>query len=214
MTARPTHTQTDQLRDHWWWRPGWRVGRQFYTWHLTFNGQRGFHALVDAWQQALRPLPGLDLVPHQWLHLTMQGVGFTDEIPEPEVRAILDAARTRLAALPAPDLTFHRPTIYAEAIPLTPNPAGPVHAIRGAIRDGIADVWGPDRVPEPPDGFRAHVSMAYSNTAAPTAPVAAALDQVDADPVIVTIRETSLIVLNRDHRMYEWQNYATAPLRV
>ncbi|MDT5026262.1 MAG: hypothetical protein QOE61_2688, partial [Micromonosporaceae bacterium] len=33
----PEHT--DDLRDHWYWRPGWSVGRRFYTWHLTFADQ-------------------------------------------------------------------------------------------------------------------------------------------------------------------------------
>jgi hypothetical protein len=27
------------MRDHWWWRPGWGVGRSFYTWHITFDDQ-------------------------------------------------------------------------------------------------------------------------------------------------------------------------------
>jgi hypothetical protein len=41
------------MRDYWWWRPGWRVGRQMYTWHFTFDGQDELHALVDAYQERL-----------------------------------------------------------------------------------------------------------------------------------------------------------------
>jgi len=208
MTTPPTHA--DAMRDHWWWRPGWRPGRQFYTWHLTFTGQQQLYDLVDAYQQALRPLPGLDLIPHQWLHLTMQGVGFTDEVTEADARRIADAASIRLAAIPVPDLAFHRPVIFPEALVLPPAPAEPVHAIRTAIRAGIADVWG--HVPERAEGFRAHLSLAYSNAASPAAPIAAALDQVRPAPVTVTVQEASLIILNRDQRMYQWQTYASAPL--
>jgi hypothetical protein len=27
----------DRMISHWWLRPGWRVGRAFYTWHVTFD---------------------------------------------------------------------------------------------------------------------------------------------------------------------------------
>ena len=27
------------VRNHWWWRPGWRAGRHFYACHLTLNDQ-------------------------------------------------------------------------------------------------------------------------------------------------------------------------------
>jgi hypothetical protein len=50
----------------------------------------------------LAGLPGLDLVPGQWLHLTTQGVGFTDEVSDTDLTAITSAARTRLAAVEPP----------------------------------------------------------------------------------------------------------------
>ncbi|HVQ95189.1 MAG TPA: 2'-5' RNA ligase family protein [Mycobacteriales bacterium] len=209
MTIR---SDTATMRDHWWWRPGWRPGRSFYSWHLTFAGQHALYALVDAYQDALRPLPGLDLIPHQWLHLTMQGIGFTDEVSDDQVRQISAAAADRLAAVPAPTLTFHRPAVTAEALPLGPTPAEPVDAIRDAIRAGIADVWGPGGVPEAAGGFRAHVSLAYSSATGPAAPIIEALGRVATEPITVSVRAASLIVVNRDNRMYEWQTYATAPL--
>jgi hypothetical protein len=70
-----------RMRDHWWWR----VGRHLYTWHVTFEGQTDLHRLVRAYQARL-DLPGLDLVPVAWLHLTMQGVGFTDEVAGQDLR--------------------------------------------------------------------------------------------------------------------------------
>ena len=47
----------------------------------------------------LAGLPGLDLVPGQWLHLTTQSVGFTDEVSDTDLIAITGAARTRLTAV-------------------------------------------------------------------------------------------------------------------
>src|SRR6202035_5627646 len=72
----------ERMRDHWWWRPGWRPGRRMYAWHFTFDGETALHELVDVYQQRLAGLPGLDPIPRQWLHLTTQGIGFTDEVPD------------------------------------------------------------------------------------------------------------------------------------
>jgi hypothetical protein len=37
---------------------------------------------VLGYQAALNGLRSLDLIPGRWLHLTVQGIGFTDEISE------------------------------------------------------------------------------------------------------------------------------------
>ncbi|MFI7644183.1 hypothetical protein [Nonomuraea sp. NPDC049400] len=45
-------------------------------------------------------------------------------------------------------------------------------AVRRAVRNGIADVWGAARVPETEDGFVPHVSLAYSRISGmPLAPI-------------------------------------------
>ena len=67
-----------EMRDHWWWRPGWKVGRRFWTWHYTFETCPALHELVAAYQGLLEELPTLDLIPQRWLHLTVQGLGFVD----------------------------------------------------------------------------------------------------------------------------------------
>ncbi|MGB6163316.1 MAG: hypothetical protein WCF33_10685 [Pseudonocardiaceae bacterium] len=76
------------MRDHWWWRPGWRVGRSFYTWHMTFDDQPAAHQLAADYAHMLKDLSTLDLIPVRWLHLTMQGIGFTDEVDRADVDAI------------------------------------------------------------------------------------------------------------------------------
>jgi hypothetical protein len=72
-------TELEPMRDHWWWRPGWTVGRSFYTWHVTFANHASGQQLVTAYAPMFVRLPMLDPVPMRWLHLTLQGIGFTDE---------------------------------------------------------------------------------------------------------------------------------------
>ncbi|CAM5548963.1 2'-5' RNA ligase family protein [Streptomyces antimycoticus] len=199
------------MRDHWWWRPGWSVGRRFYTWHLTFEGQHDAHRLAAEYRAALAPLgPALTLIPDRWLHLTMQGIGFVHEVPEKDVRAILEAARARLAAVPAFDLQLGPEVIDPEAVLLPAHPSEPVQSVRDAIRSAIGDILGD--VPENADGFRPHVSVAYSAADGPIAPMSKALAALDARPAHARITTAELIVIHRDNHMYEWEPYATAAL--
>ncbi|MFC5820993.1 2'-5' RNA ligase family protein [Nonomuraea harbinensis] len=200
----------EPMADHWWWRPGWRQGRRFYTWHLTFDHAHDVHRLARRYRDGLARVKGLDLVPDRWLHLTMQGLGFVDELAEVDVRAIVDAARARLATVPPFTITLDRPRITPEAIRWEAHPQQPVVAVRNAIRDAIASVW--PAVPEPAEAFAGHVTIAYSNAQRPPQPVADALDTVQAVPALTLVRKAELIVLGRDRRMYEWEEYATAPL--
>jgi 2'-5' RNA ligase len=199
----------ERMADHWWWRPGWAVGRRFYTWHLTFERAPALHELAAAYRAGLAEVPGLDLVPDRWLHLTMQGLGFTDEVDQGDVEAIAAAAGKQLAAVEPFELVLHRPTVTPEAIRWDPDSPGPA-AVRDAIRAAIGEVW--PQVPEPAGGFGAHVSIAYSNTAGPAGPVRAALDQVHAPPATARIEMAELIELNRDRRMYEWTTRACVRL--
>ena len=212
MSTQPVLVDADEVRDHWWWRPGWRVGQRGYTWHLTFTGQSELHRLATDYQAALADLPQVDPVPTDWLHLTMQGMGFTSDISEFERNRIVEAVRARLATIPAPTLTFGRSVLLPEAVTLIPEPAEPVHAIRGAIRAGIATVWGEGQVPDPDQGFRAHLSVGYVNTPGPAEPIVRAMHSVSSAPATVSIRSASLIELHRDHRVYQWQVLAEVPL--
>jgi 2'-5' RNA ligase len=207
-----------QMRDHWWWRPGQRPGRRFYTFHITFNRDtvaEGFDAMqqmVRSYQTHLAKLPNLDLVPPQWLHLTTQGVGYTDEVDETDAQKITEAVRRHCARLAPLAVTIGPAQLDPEGVPLPVTPVEPLAHLRAEIRAGIADVWGADRVPEPIEGFHPHVTLAYSNAAGPAAPHAELLAGLEPMSVEVTIRASQLIILGRDTHLYSWQPYVTVPL--
>ncbi|MGW7208421.1 2'-5' RNA ligase family protein [Streptomyces sp. NPDC054837] len=204
-------TQQEAMRNHWWWRPGWSVGRRFYTWHLTFEGQEDVHRLATEYRTALAPLRDLlTPIPDQWLHLTMQGIGFVGESSERDVQAIVDAAHTELAAVPAFDLEIGPEVLDPEAVLLHVHPDSPVRAVRDAIRNAIGDVLG--EVPEKAEGFTPHVSVAYSAGNGPAAPIAQILAGLDLAPARAHISSAELIVIHRDNHMYEWDPYAKVPL--
>ncbi|PWR12482.1 hypothetical protein DKT69_23875 [Micromonospora sicca] len=197
----------DNMRDHWWWRPGWLAGRHFYACHFTMSAYTELVELVQRYQEALRPFPGLDLIPPNWLHLTMQGIGFLDDLGKDQVAELERGIRKKLAQTPTPTVTFHRPVVRPEAIYLPAFPPEPIAEVRNAVRAVIGDVLGLDNVelaPEHVQGYRPHVSVAYSNTAQPAEPIAAALAQVKAAPVKVVLDHVDFLEFHRDNRMYEW----------
>jgi 2'-5' RNA ligase len=201
--------ELEPMRDHWWWRPGWKAGRSFYTWHVTFADQASVQQLVSDYTPVLTSLPMLDPVPVRWLHLTTQGIGFTDEVPASDVDQIVQAVQQRCAPMTPFTVVLGPADVDPEALFLPVQPIAPLAEVRRAIRDGIGDVWGPDRVPEPPDGFHPHVSLGYSNTAGPAEPVAEALTAHSQHTAEVTVTSVSLIELDRDNKVYEWTDTAT-----
>lgn len=203
-------TRHEEMRDHWWWRPGWDVGRRFYTWHLTFEGQEDVHRLAGEYRDRLVGVPRLTLIPNQWLHLTMQGIGFVGEVDQQTVRDIVAAATTRLAKIRAFDIELGQTVIDPEAVLLPASPAEPVRAVRNAIRAAIHDVVQP--VPEQAEGFRPHVSVAYSAGAGPSEPIRQSLRTLAVRSATARITSAELIVLHRDNLMYEWVPYARVEL--
>ena len=195
------------VRNHWWWRPGWRTGRHFYACHLTLEGQPQLRELVRHYQDALAHLPSLDLIPPQWLHITMQGIGFADEISAADLTAVTDRLAEQFRVLEPPVATFHRATIRPEAVLLKAEPPEPLYQLRLAMYDTIAAALGPTKFSEPrpqPGQFTPHVSAAYINSDGPAQPITDAVSKIDPQPVTATFHTASLLVFHRDHRMYEW----------
>jgi 2'-5' RNA ligase len=187
------------VRNHWWWRPGWSPGRWMYAWHLTFGGQTvaggvvPLRGVVAAYQARLGELPGLDLVPVEWLHVTMQDVGFADEVSEDDLARIAAAVRRRCVRLTPVRLTLGPAVLVGEGIWPRVSPTEPVRRVRAAVRAGVAEVWGASHVPKPASGFTPHVSLAYSDTDGPDEPYAATLAGMGPRSATVAVGAIQLI---------------------
>jgi 2'-5' RNA ligase len=153
-------------------------------------------------------------VPAEWLHLTVQGIGFADQVHAGELEQIVAAVRRRCAALAPVRLTLGPAELQAEGVWLRVAPSVVVRRVRAAVRAGIADVWGAGRVPEPAGGFTPHVSLAYSNTDGPDAPFAAALAGLAPRSATVEVAAIQAISLGRDAHVYRWETLATVPFGI
>ncbi len=185
-----------------------------YTWHVTFRDQPEVVRLAIDYAPDLRDRPPLQPIPTQWLHLTMQGIGFTDEVDKRDLDRIIRAAQRRCALLRSVTVTLGPAALDPEGVYLPVLPVAPLDAIRHTIRLAIADAVGDDQVPESAEGWRPHVSLAYSGDNGPAEPIAAALaaHEPSSASVTVTLAAVSLVRLNRDQHMYMWEDVAAAHL--
>lgn len=205
----------ESVRNHWWWRPGWRAGRHFYACHLTMEDQPELHGLIQHYQEAVSDLRNLDIIPQRWLHLTMQGIGFTDEVDPADLAEITKRIAEGLCDLTPPTATFHEPTIGPEAIIFEAQPAEPIYELRLAVYQAVAGVLGIERFQEPwpeQDQYHPHVSAAYVNHDGPAQPIIDALSRVDHSPVTATFRTVPILTFHRDHQMYEWTAAKPIPI--
>ncbi|SDG62617.1 2'-5' RNA ligase [Sinosporangium album] len=190
-----------ETRDHWWWRPGWRPGRRFYTWHFLLDGQPELHDIVQEIQSSLLATGVLDPVSIPWLHMTTQGVGFADEVAPDELAAIVDEVTEQVRNVGPIGITLGPLVVGIEGVFLPANPLKGLAEARAAVRGGIRNVWG--HVPES-DDFWPHVSLAYANkSGTPLASIEQNLRTYQ-KVIPVTLKEITLIELNRDDG-YRWK---------
>jgi hypothetical protein len=180
-----------------------------YTFHFTFDGQEAVQALGARYRDRLVGLPDLVLVPDRWLHLTTQGLAFTDEIISSEVQAVVSAAAERVRESAPVQAVIGPARVTAEALLLDVSPPSDLANVRAAIRDAIAAVRGRDKLGEG-DEWVPHVSVAYSSGTGSADPYVKALAVEDAATCLIDSVE--LIELNRDNYMYKWQTVARLPL--
>ena len=198
------------INEHWWWRPGWHPGRRMYTFHITFARYPEVAELAARAQSRLDGLPGLDLIPARWLHLTTQGIGFTDEVPGEDLAAIEATARRRLAAVQPATVTLGPARSASEGITFWVAPERALDEVRAAARDAIAEVWSPDRVLDS-EQWTPHVSIAYANATGPSDAYDRALEDANGT-VTVTPSTVQLIALSRDTQLYQWTTRAELPV--
>ncbi|MEU7172815.1 2'-5' RNA ligase family protein [Micromonospora tulbaghiae] len=179
---------------------------------MTFEDQPELYRLADSYRSALTAAPPATLIPDQWLHLTMQGIGFTDETNDETLAAITKGADYQLKQLPAVDVQFGEIVIADEAIALPATPAEPVQQLRAATRTAIGRVLGEDHVPEDPRRYRPHVSIAYLAADGLAEPYIRAVETIEPEPANVRITHVDLIEMHRDRHMYEWEVVCRLPL--
>lgn len=197
------------MADHWWHRPGRLPGRELYHWHMLFHDQPKVHELVAKAQQRLRGLPGLDMVPQGWLHLTTLIVGFADEIPYDSIEALTADARRRLASVAPIPVTLGRVLYHPQAVALALEPLGALDPVLDAVRGATLAAGCEGHTDTDP--WIPHISVAYSHSNGPAAPIIAALGR-RLPTTEITVRSISLVAQTQVGRSWQWRQTAEVQL--
>jgi 2'-5' RNA ligase len=205
--------QLTQLTNH-WQRPGWRDGRRSYHWLLILNDEPELATLARRCQASLSDIPMLDLVPLDTLHLTLQKVGFADEVDSAQLQAVADTTAQRCADL-APFVLHIGWLAGSEgAIRFSALPVKTVVRLRQVVLETLTDVCGPStNQPKGLTTFWPHVSIAYCNMPTPARPIVERVAPLRAlTSATVHVQTLDLVELRRDDRVYRWEVIARAEL--
>lgn len=198
-----------QMANHWWQRPGRLPGRMLYQWYLAFHDQPKVIELVEMAQARLKGLPGLDMVEPHLLHLTTLTVGFADETPESTVEKMVSAARERLASVAPIPVTMGRVGYHPEAVTLIVEPVDALNPVLAAVREAT-DAAGCEGSTDT-DPWIPHVSVAYSHSDGPAAPIIDALGRW-LPKTEVTIKSISLVSQTQVGHSWQWRPVAEVHL--
>jgi 2'-5' RNA ligase len=194
----------DRLTDHWWWRPGWRPTRRYLTWYLVFDADSPAVTLAQQLQAEL-DLPYLDPVPCDGFHLTVQGVGFADEVGDEQVRALGDQAEVLCRGLPPIRMTVGPLAGYSGGVFLRVSPWEPLEELRRRLRIAVSATLGEDAVPHERRTFKPHVSVAYCNAYVPAQTLIERVRRLrEREPVTDTVKSADLLRVRRDGHVYRW----------
>ena len=193
---------TDVTRNHWHWRPGWGPGRRMYTMHLTLQDAPSAEATIRRVQESLAEVDAVRPVPVQGLHLTMAGVGFTDEVAAGQLHEVSQQVFAGAEAIESTPLVLDSMLIASEAVMFCAREESWLEELLTIQREAVDQVvgrreWGP---------FHPHVSIAYADAMTAVDEVRDALaDHVAVlEPVEIERPVLTLMRLGRDRNVYEW----------
>jgi len=148
------------------------------------------------------------------LHITIQGIGFTDEVSASDIDRIITASTARLSGCASFDAKIGPAVVDEETIGMPVTDRGGFQQIRHDLQYAIGQVWGEDKIPERGGHFHPHLSLAYSTGAAsiPELNEVLARNGWSSSHITEVISAVSLIELNRDQRKYAWREVERIPL--
>lgn len=210
MSSTARWPKVPRFRDHWKWRPDWTASRPRLLWYLTFEDAPDLRAAAAPSREALLAA-GADVVPPEWLHLTVTDVGFCDELDDWGVRTARESVRTALRQMPAPELTVGPVGVLPDAVVLPAEPVGTLRTIRESVRRASAEVG--MALPDDVDWHCwPHISLCYVNGRTDHERLREIVDEADPRTVVVSCDRMSQVLVTRRHGHYRWEVVDEVPL--
>ncbi len=192
-----------EFTSHWWLRPGIAADSRILVWHVLLDDQPHVQQLSARYQAHLGELAELDLIPTQWLHMTMLIVGDAKHAPASSIEMMMGEVRDRLGSLKPIETMLSKPLLHDEGVVLVAQPEAAFDDLYAALTDAVQLAFGASH-PGNVERFVPHISLAYANTTAPTAPTLEALRNTAQDCPL-TVSSVCLVLQERAGHLYRWE---------
>ena len=165
-------------------------------------------ALAREAQNRLSQFSGLHMTPLKWLHMTALIAGTTDEITTRQIGQMAEAASRLLARTPPITITFGKILYHPEAIMLAASPPDALLPVIDVARTATHEVTGTHGQPGNRSPGAPHITLSYSTSRQPAAPIISALghELLDCE---VQISAISLVIQGGPERQWDWHTIAT-----
>lgn len=175
-------------------RPGAPDFTDSLCWHLLLGDQEPVQAIAAEARQRLAGFTGLHLTPLRWLHATVLLIGRASDLTQADLDQMLTKARLNLIGAAPQTVTLGRVIYHPEGIVLPMTPASALAPIFDAAQAATLEVTGtPGATSTPGPSWHPHVTLCYSTSHQPAAPIIAALGKALPGRE-VTIDKLSLVV--------------------
>jgi 2'-5' RNA ligase len=210
MEHRTTQT-VRRFANHWHWRPEWRDDRTCLLWYLTFADQPEVLKHAERLTSQLRVDGKVDVVPTEWLHLTVDDVAYADEMSRVQVEALVQATREAVWDCPLPALDLGPVSAMSSAVVLQARPRSALLRLRNRVQAVSAAVLRRDKPPLARD-FLPHVSLGYVNDQCSQHQMIGSLDSAEPGGVRASVSRLTLAAVTRRSRHYQWTTKAVLRL--
>src|SRR5262245_188081 len=190
------------MADRWRGRAEPRPGQGMLYWHILLGESPQVRELASIARKRLASFSGLHFTPERWLHITTLAVGLVSEFTEAEIGDMVGRARGLLSGIPPVRIVLGKVLYHPEAIALGVEPAGVLDPVRDAVHIAVMNGQKKDH-----ESWVPHVTLAYSTSIQPTAPIIAALGRRLPDYVVSADR-VNLIIQEGAERLWNWRSVA------
>lgn len=203
----------DGLNSHRWTRPG---ASRLHV-HALPVGEHGrqVRELATAYRPSLDQFTGcLTPIPPQWLHMTIVGLGYTQDSTPARIATMTDDLRAAAAALAPIEVTVGRAAVHPASVCCLVWPGDPVRAAVDAVLDATSPAPGTALLSNP---WSAHMGLAYGIADDPDVDLQAIETITDRDTPQALWRIEELYLVDQVQHphvgTFTWTTVATLPLR-
>lgn len=196
-----TTSHWDQTRD------GWGPGVRHITFHLTFEDATALRELATRFAAAVDGLAEVDVVPPEWLHLTMTGLGLASDLDEGRITGAVEQVFGHALAADSDPLAFARLRLVPTGVLLAADEVPWLTDLK-RLQEEAAAVHGthPDR--HQAGEFRPHVTLAYFDGRVDVDELERRIRGMDLGDIVVPAPTLALIDLQREGHLYSWRSIA------